>query len=134
MHPKFKPDSIENFKWEEYEDGIHIIDYCGYLFHVCIPETIHGKPVIALSGEYDSVYIPACVKYIRNFVFQNFQYTDHKPDYIIEIDPANPYLRWENGYLYDFGGLGGMTGGSGMGGSGMGGGSGAGGMRTNTGF
>ena len=101
MHPKFKPDSIENFKWEEYEDGIHIIDYCGYLFHVCIPETIHGKPVIALSGEYDSVYIPACVKYIRNFVFQNFQYTAHKPDYIIEIDPENPYLRWENGYLYE---------------------------------
>ncbi len=101
MNPKFQKDSLSKFKWEEYEDGIHIVDYHGGNAFLYIPETIEGKPVVALSGEYDSVYIPACVKHVADFQFQDFTYTTHTPSYCIEIDPANPYLRWENGYLYE---------------------------------
>ncbi len=64
------------FQYEQYEDGIKIVDYTGHESSLAIPERIEGRPVTMIERkafmgkkEIRSITLPRSVSFIQDFAF-----------------------------------------------------------------
>lgn len=102
----FTYDRDDFYRYVEVEGGIKVVGYTGNKFHVAIPETIHGKTVVAMGvengkgkNETDKVIvkIPNTVHTIDPETTPCFQDAWYEE---IVIEEDNPYWSLQDGYLY----------------------------------
>lgn len=101
----FTYDREDEFRYVEVDGGIEVVAYEGAKKYIAIPECIHGKTVVGIGtcreayiGKKECVLkIPKTVRYIDA---KSNPLGDRKWYEKFYLDPKNPFLEVEDGFLY----------------------------------